>query len=76
MRGRRAVDVHSKAELNNSVLKRVVNVPILVASRVDELRLFQMVGAAKQKLRLAAADFRKGIRKRCCLFGLKLREGM
>ena len=59
MQGRRAVEVHWKAELNNSVLRRVLNVPILVASRVDELRLFQIVGAAKQKLRLAAADFEK-----------------
>ena len=26
-----------------------------------------MVGSAKHKLRLAAADFRKGIRRICCL---------
>ena len=32
---------HWKAELNNSVLRRVLNVPMLVASRVDDLRLFQ-----------------------------------
>ena len=76
MQGRRAVEVHWKAELNNSVLRRVLNVPMLVASRVDDLRLFQMVGAAKQKLRLAAADFRKGIRRRCCPSDRRLREGM
>ena len=70
------MDVHSKAERKNSVLRRVLNVPILVASRVDELRLFQTVGAAKAKLRLAAADFQKGIRKRCCPSDLRLREGM
>ena len=75
MQGRRAVNVHWKAERNSSILRRVLNVPILVASRVDELRLFQMVGAAKQKLHLAAADFRKGIRRRCCPSDLRLREG-
>ena len=47
MQERRAVDVHWKAERNSSVLRRVLNVPIEFASRVDELRLFQMVGAAK-----------------------------
>ena len=74
--GRRVVDVHWKAELYNSVLRCVLNVPILVASLVDELSLFQMVDAAKQKLRLAAADFRKGIRRRCCPSDLRSREGV
>ena len=52
MHGRRAVAVHWKAERNSSVFKRVLNAPIEAVSRVDELRLFQIVGAAKQKLRL------------------------
>ena len=45
-----------------------MNVPILVASRVDELRLFQTVGAAKAELRLAAADFRKRNSKKMLFF--------
>ena len=64
MHERREVAVHSKAEKNSSVLKRVLNAPIEAASRVDELRLFQIVGAAKQKLRPAAADFRNAIRRK------------
>ena len=64
MHGRRAVAVHWKAERNSSVFKRVLNAPIEAVSRVDELRLFQIVGAAKQKLRLAAADFRNAIRRK------------
>ena len=67
MQGRRAVVVHWKAKRNSSVLRRVLNIPILDASLVNELGLFQMVGAAKQKLRLAAADFRRGIRRISCL---------
>ena len=54
MQGRRAVEVHGKAERNSSVLRRVLNVQIQVASCVDELRLFQTVC-------ITAADFRKGI---------------
>ena len=76
MQGGRAVGVHWKAEKNSSVLRRVLNVPIEVASLVDKLRLFQMVGAAKQKLRLAAADFRNGTRRRCCPSDLRFRDGV
>ena len=61
---------------NNSVLRRVLNVPILVASRVGELRLFQAVGAVKAKLRLAAADFREKIGEVVCPSDLRLRKGI
>ena len=47
---------HWKAELNSSVFRHVLNDSSESASRVFELRLFQMDGASKQKLRLAAAD--------------------
>ena len=52
MQEKRAVDVHWKAEKNSSILRRVWNVPIEVASRADELRLFPFVYAAKEKLSL------------------------
>ena len=57
MQGRTAVEVHWKAEMNKSVLRRDLNVPIKVASRVDELRLFQMVGAAKQEAASSSSWF-------------------
>ena len=40
---------HWKAELNSSVFRRVLNDPSESASRVFEFRLFQTVGAPKQK---------------------------
>ena len=43
---------HWKAELNSSVFRRVLNDSSDLASRVFELRLFQIVGAPKQKLPL------------------------
>ena len=45
---------HWKTKLNSLVFKRVLNDSSESASRVLELRLFQTVGAQKQKLRLAA----------------------
>ena len=67
---------HWKAELSSSVFRRVLNDSSESASRVFELRLFQTVGAPKQKLRLAAADLRKGIRRRCCPSDLRFRDGV
>ena len=65
---------HWKAELNSSVFRRVLNDSRESASRVLELRLFQTVDAPKQKLRLAAADLRRGIRRRFCLSDLRFRD--
>ena len=67
---------HWKTELNSSVFRRVLNDSSESASRVFELRLFQTVGAPKQKLRLAAADLRRGIQRRCCPSDLRLRDGV
>ena len=67
---------HWKAELNSSVFRRVLNYSSELASRVFELRLFETVGAPKQKLRLAAADLRRGIRRRCCPSDLRFRDGV
>ena len=67
---------HWKAELNSSVFRRVLNDPSESASRVFEFRLCQTVGAPKQKLRLAAADLRRGIRRRCCPSDLRFRDGV
>ena len=54
---------HWKAELNSSVFRSVLNDSSESASTVFGLRLFQTVGAPKQKLCLAAADlrFRDGV---------------
>ena len=65
-----------KAELNSSVFRRVLNDSSELVSRVLELRLFQTVGAPKQKLRLAAEDLRRGIRRRCCPSDLRFRDGV
>ena len=67
---------HWKVELNSSVFRRVLNDSSELASRVFGLRLFQTVGAPKQKLRLAAADLRREIRRRCCPSDLRFRDGM
>ena len=69
--------VHWKAELKQfGPLGRVLNDSSELASRVFGLRLFQTVGAPKQKLRLAAADRRRGIRRRCCPSDLRFRDGV
>ena len=72
VQGRRAVDVHWKAERNGSVLRRVLNVPIEVASSVDWVYAVPD-GPRSKSWRLTAADCRNQIWK-CCPSDLRFRE--
>ena len=58
---------HWKAELNSSVFRRVLN---------ELSELDSRVGTPKQMPCLAAADLRRGIRRRYCPSDFRLRDGL